>query len=417
VLRARPGTGRTWRSYQSLAADALKLRGANDPRTKFYGDRMVAILADRPRFQDLRHGNCDAPEPAAVVKVLSDAGRKNDLDELIKKFDGQPKIDLLLGVVEARVCTGDMDGARQAIDDQLRALAPTPAARLKGALAGRVTTLPAAATVPTVVRRDRFGRPHSVRGELDSAEKRLRNVLVEIARAHARRGEVDLAARQWITLQADDISHPGGDGELASYEWAELADDAWDAGHTDAARAAYEHALTVMQRDGTLTPEHYTEKARFVREALDVGAEDLAYELMETTAQPEAWGRQVLAAAYRKRGDGKRADALITEALAMVRDDGDDSRGSTLADIATDLHAAGQTKRAEKILLDAPDHIRGEDFGFEGTHAVVVAAIRMNRLDLLDRIYAKGTASQKLLLCIVASDVAMGDDAAEENDK
>ena len=111
--------------------------------------------------------------------------------------------------------------------------------------------------------------------------------------------------------------------------------------------------------------------------------------------------RHNLAGAYRRRGNHARADALIEEAIAIgLKGDGD---GNVLAAIAADLHAAGQVERAEELLAKEIDHIEGVDFGFSGTSAIVRAAMTMNRLDLLDRLYASYRPGEKMLLCIVAT--------------
>jgi hypothetical protein len=59
------------------------------------------------------------------------------------------------------------------------------------------------------------------------------------------------------------------------------------------------------------------------------------------------------------------------------------------------------------VLLDSLDRIEGVDFGFGGTAAVVSAAVRMNRLDLLDRLYERGETGTRLLLCLTACRAAV----------
>ena len=66
----------------------------------------------------------------------------------------------------------------------------------------------------------------------------------------------------------------------------------------------------------------------------------------------------------------------------------------------------GDGQRAERVLLDALERIEGVDFGFGGTADILDAAIKMNRLDLVERIYDQSDPGRRLLLCIVASTYA-----------
>ena len=99
-----------------------------------------------------------------------------------------------------------------------------------------------------------------------------------------------------------------------------------------------------------------------------------------------------------------RARATLDKALKRAYDE--ENAGSTMADIAVELQALGEAAR-EKVLLDALGRIEGVDFGLGGTGDVVAAAVKMGRVDLLDRLYKEGDADTKLLLCIVASRAAV----------
>jgi hypothetical protein len=78
-----------------------------------------------------------------------------------------------------------------------------------------------------------------------------------------------------------------------------------------------------------------------------------------------------------------------------------------MADAAVELQALGDRQRAETVLLDALDQIEGVDFGFGRTSDVVTAAIKMNRLDLLEKLYEQTGPRERLLLCITTSSAAL----------
>jgi tetratricopeptide (TPR) repeat protein len=249
--------------------------------------------------------------------------------------------------------------------------------------------------------------PAATRGgaqPLGESLPQLGHVITVIAHAHASRGDVDAAARV-ISGYWEDVG---------AHNVALLAKLAAEGGHPDAAIAAFARAIELQKDDPIMTPAERAEKVGFLREAVQLGLFDLAYGMLSSTADPGAEVRYHLARAHRARGDAARADALIDEAVAIATKDR--GEGAVLALIAVDLHAAGQVKRAEELLIKAIDHIEGVDFGFSGTAAIVCAARRMNRLDLLDRCYASyDDPGEKMLLCIVATRAGL-DHAVEKDD-
>jgi len=385
-------------AYSYLARGALR-RGLRD-RADVYVDRMLAIVRQHPQFQDPNRGNTDAVSPTGIARMLARMGRTEDLDALLAEVDLVAKVELLVGAAATYAGEGKFDEARQIVEARVRPLAPAAADRLAAALGGHVVPLPKPATV-TSTAPTTSATPISRRRETDPAEMRLRDALSIIAHGHARRGEIEIAAQQLIALEADRVHLGAGPGQMPSYQWARLAYEAHQGGRADAARRALERALEMLPVKSVDEPHEIAEKTAFVREAMAAGDMELAGSMLGTTSAPGAGGYYRLAKAYRARGDAARADALVEKALTIAGKGR--GGGSTMAAIAVDLHAAREVQRAEELLTRAIDHIEGVDFGFSGTHAIVRAAMRMNRLDLLDRFYETYEPGERMLLCMVAT--------------
>jgi tetratricopeptide (TPR) repeat protein len=385
-------------AYSYLARGALR-RGLRD-RADVYVDRMLAIVREHPQFQDPNRGNTDAVSPTGVARLLASMGRTEDLDALLAALDLVARVELIAGATATYAGEGKFDEARQLVEARMRPLSPAAADRLAAALDGRIVPLPKPATTTSTAPTTSSTR-RSRRRETDPAEMRLRDALSIIAHGHARRGEIEIAAQQLIALEADRVHLGAGPGQMPSYQWARLAYEAHQGGRADAARRALERALEMLPVKSVDEPHETTEKTGFVREAMAAGDMELAGSMLGTTSAPGAGGYYRLAKAYRARGDAARADALVEKALTIASKGR--GGGSTMAAIAVDLHAAGEVQRAEELLTRAIDHIEGVDFGFSGTHSIVHAAMRMNRLDLLDRLYETYDPGERMLLCIVAS--------------
>jgi tetratricopeptide (TPR) repeat protein len=392
-------------AYYRLAGDAQR-RGRAD-LVKLYTDRMLELLREHPEFQDPYRGNADGVFPSAVAAMLLELDRRADLDDLITRAAQPVQIDLLVGMVDALVDRGEVQDARRIIDERLKPIAPEASQRLLASLDGQVVDLPDQAPPAPIQQPGERRRPRRV----DPAELRLRSALASIADHHARQGDVALAAKQLIVLQRDKAYQPAGPDELPSHTWARLARLAHAGAHDDASRQAFERALAVLSKD-LIGREGFDERAQFVREAIGVGDFELANDLLQTTSPPGAWSRHRLALDYLKNGDADRAHALWDQALELAKERG----GGTMAEVAVELYRLGQRERAEKLLLDAIDSIDGTDFGFSGAYAVVKAAMTMNRLDLLDTVYQRSEAPERMLLCIVASNIGCADQGDDEGE-
>lgn len=352
-------------AYSHLAHSALR-RGLRE-RTDLYIDRMLAIVREQPDFQIPQRGNTNAVSPSGVALLLFRAGRAEDFDALLKSVDAQVRVELLIGAAAAHANEDRLDDARRVIETELRLLAPAAAGRLlaaldrDNALTAPVTSMPSA--------------PSSTRPSdrnVDPAEQRLREAVSSIVRARIRR---------------EDPAH------------------------------VIERALEALRGDPTHSPQEVEEKTRFVREALQAQDVELAQRMLQTSSQPGAYWYYQLAKAQRARGNAARANELVEQALVIAGKGR--GGGSVMADIAVDLHAAGKVERAEELLTRAIDHIEGVDFGLGGTAAIVQAAMRMNRLDLLDRFYETYELGERMLLCIMATRAGFfpTSAAAEEDDE
>ena len=396
-------------AYWSLSQDAL-WRG-NCDRANTYADRMLAILREHPTFQDPDRGNTDAVSPGNAVELLIKLGRKDDAERLaaVAGADGRKNVDVLLGTLSVPLSEGDLKAARKRVETDVRPVAPGAADRLFAAIDGKVPELPAAP------RENRPATRPARRLRPDAAELRLRGVLESVARAHARRGEVELAAKQLVALQADRSYHPAGAGVLASHEWAGLAYLAHQGGHAEASRLAFRRAVETQPKETVVDPKFNEADAAYVREALEVGEPEHAHRVLNSSGPPVTWMWYLLSKAHRAQGNAKRADELTELVLADARKEGSGD-GHVIAAIAMDRHASGDTKGAEALLLEAMTRLDGEGFGFGATGAVVGAACRMHRLDLLDRIYEKSELGEQLLLCVTAARAGQSDPAVFDDE-
>ena len=379
-------------AYWRLATFALR-EGPAD-KAGGYIDRMLQILREHPIFQDPNRGNTDAVAPSSLAELMLQAGRRGDLEQLIEAHRGEVRTELAAGLIAALASRGDFDAARVAINKYLAgdAGARDVAGRLGAALDGKIL-------LPPPAQGDK-------RHELPPAEARLRGAQSAVATGFAARGDVDTAGRMHVELQRDDVYHRVGKGRLTDYAWSSLAMRAAEAGHAGAARRAFEHAIESMKHDTVMKDEERDETARLVREAVAAGAYKVADRMLSTSGRPGAGPRVRLAEAHRLKGNVDRARALLDEALKVAYERGG-KEGAAMAAAAVELQALGDERRAESVLLDALGRIEGVDFGISGTAAVVAAAVKMNRLDLLEKIYERSGQGERLLLCIVASGAAL----------
>jgi tetratricopeptide (TPR) repeat protein len=382
-------------TYFTLARTAL-IRGRAD-RANEYCDRLLIVLREHPSFQDPRRGNTGAVRASAVAELLWDLHRWRDGDLLAAQLPTEAKAEFGIGRACELARRGDFTTARNVIAREVRPSDEQAASRLAAAVDGSLVAPTSAGATTAPATAEAVG-PRTL-APRTAAESRLREAEAAIAHAHVRRGDVETAGRMLIQLQqAVDTYTPAGTDDLAAHVWAGLAYDAEQGDHPEAAPRALSRAVAALSRETYLEPEQREETARFVRESLAVGDFELARSLLTTTLPPGPRARYQLSKAYRANGDIARADALREEALRVSPGH---TGGSVMAEIAVELHAAGDRARAESIFLNAFAHIHGEDFGFGGTTDIVRAACQMQRLDLLDRLYNTNPEA-RLLLCIVA---------------
>jgi len=362
-------------------------------------DRFIALLRERPPANDSKMTDLLQNGAFGIAALFTEMGRATDLDALMPSLPESLRLELLLGYTRVQIEKGHDEQARQIIENQVRPMAPAVADYVVTALKGEFPQPPPRPTAATTTT-----RPGASQSNI--RPPRLNDVLYTIAHARAKRGDVALAIRQ--------IEQRAAPQPPAAHEVALIAKLAAEGGNTAVSTALFERAVE-LEKNEPMTPAEYEEKAGFVREAVKLGMFDWAYGMLSTTADPGARVRHALARAYRARGDTARSEALLAEAIRL----GHRGRGEghILADIAVDLHADGQRERAEQLLIDAIDHIEGIDFGFSGTAAIVSAAMKMNRLDLLDRCYESyDSPGEKMLLCIVATRTGLYGDAMKDDD-
>jgi tetratricopeptide (TPR) repeat protein len=391
AARQQQEWGRLGLAYWRLAQFAL--HDKKPEQAGRYIDRMTEVVREHPIFQDPNHGNTDAVDPSALADVMLRAGRRAELEKWVEAEGGEVRAELAVGLVGELAKGGDFDAAGTAVEKYLRPSEPGRAGRLAAALEGKVVLPP-----PEPDRRKRNQSP--------AAELRLRGAQGSVASGFAARGDVETAARMLVELRRVTLDPNADDDQIAAFEWAGLARRALQHGHTDATRRAFAHAIDALKEDTLMKEAEREEKARLVRQAIALGNFELADAMLHTGSRPGAWARLEIAQTYRKLGDPAKALAALDDALAQAY--GPDVRaGAAMAEIAVELQVLGEGKRAEKVLLDAFPRIEGVDFGFGGTAAVVAAAARMDRLDLLDRLYEPAEPGNQLLLCITASRAAV----------
>lgn len=388
VARAAGNWSALAAAYEQLAAAALD-HGETDRAAK-YLDRLTALVRTHP--ESYRGGTKQRPRIALdeMLALLRRAGRADDADLLAKLPVDPLTADALIARATTAAYGGRLQDVRH-IAAELRPLDASAAERLLAAAADDDAADAAAA--------EQFddAKPLS-----DS----LRGALEAITWMHARSGEVLTAGRQLAALQQGRSFHELPPGELASDEWANLARLAAEGGHRKAARMGFDLAVEALGKDPSEKP-NAAEKSDFVRQAVALDRFDLAASVLRTSTAPGGQDWYGLARAYRERGDADRAKQLTDKAMAVARDDGD--RGSLMTEMAVDLHAAGDEKRAEELLLGAVHHLDGVGFGFGVAGDIVDAACRTHRLDLLDQIYQTSEYGERMLLCIVASMMGVTD--------
>jgi hypothetical protein len=395
MIDAMEAAARSSGEWGRLVDGYLKLARISDrDKADRHVNRLLAVLREHPQFQDAARGNVNAVSPVALATFFTEAGRHDQWDAFLASQPDPIRSDLAIGEVGSLSLKGKFDAARSMIDRHIRARRPDSAARLEAALRGEIILPP-----PSPRREPPIPNP-------PPEESRLRQVQEYIALGHATRGDVESAGRMSIALERDKMHHAAGEGRLASFQWSKLAMRAAEAGHPEGARLGFDRANAMMQYDSLLIPERREEKSRLVRDAVDLGRYEIANSMYQTTSQPGAWARLNLAKVYRERGDAAKASALLDEGLAIGYQP-DMKEGATMAEIAVELQKMGQPERAEKVFLDSMARIHGEDFGFSGTSSIVEAAIAMNRVDLLDRLYERSDEGDRLLLCIMASRQSM----------
>jgi tetratricopeptide (TPR) repeat protein len=385
------GWGRLGLGYLHLARDATK--AGDRARADRYVDRLLAILREHPVFQDPARGNVDAVGPSALAHFLFDANRREQWDAFLQSQKGDVRADVAIGEAATLGFQGELDAARLIIDRHIQPIRPDSAARLLAAIRGEVILPPPQPRGP--------GLP-----DLTPEETRLREAQLRFADGHAVRGDVEVAGRMQIALERDEFYYPAGKGRLAAFEWSRFAMFAAEHQHFEAARRGFDLANDAMQYDILLDGAKREEKARLVREAIGLGQFEIADSMHQTASQPGAWTRLNLAKIYRERGNAAKAAALLDEGLAIGYQP-DEKEGASMAWIAVELQQMGQPDRAERAFLDSMTRIHGEDFGFSGTSSIVEAAVAMNRIDLLDRLYDRSDEGDRLLLCIMASRQSM----------
>jgi tetratricopeptide (TPR) repeat protein len=391
AAREPDGWGRLGLNYFTLALDATKVR--DRARADRYVDRLLAVLRDRPEIQPRPGAGQHRHLRTSVAHFLFGSDRREQWDAFLQSQKSDVRADSAISAAGILGYKGEFDAAQAIIDRHVQAIRPDLADRLSGAIRGEIILPPPRPREPGL-------------RDFSPDEKRLREAQELFAYGHAVRGDIEKAGRVQIALERDDSYQPEGEGRLPAHEWSRFAMLAAEHQHFDAARRGFDLANDAMQYDVLLDRAKRDEKARLVREAIGIGQYEIADSIHQTSSQPGAWTRLDLAKAYRKRGDAARAATLLDEGLA-IGNEPDTKEGASMAGIAVELQRMGQPDRAERTFLDSLARIHGEDFGFSGTSSIVEAAIAMDRVDLLDRLYDRGDGGDRLLLSIIASTWSM----------
>jgi hypothetical protein len=384
--------------YLRLAGRQLSW-GRRD-RANQYIDRLLAAAREQLAGDDPGGEKARSIPTSSIQSLLRYVGREGD-------WTPPPQRDAPLKVAVDRVWdevrASRLDAAARLNAEEVRPLDAIVAERVDAAIRGDIdpASAPGAAARPVPEALTLPPDPGPANAAPQDLDRYFKGLLHSIARAHAKNGQIVLAARQMIALDGRAADLPGALDEWQTFQWRRLASLALEGGHTDAARDGFERALAARSKDA-YSRKNEVDRLALVREALNLNLLDLAKSSLETTGKPWSGEVYALSKGYRAAGDVARADAKFVEALALARQP-NRGGGETLARTAVDLHAAGQTNRAEKLLLEAVNYLDGPGFGFRVMGAVVKAAGQMNRPDLLDRLYAENKPGIGPLLCISAA--------------
>jgi tetratricopeptide (TPR) repeat protein len=297
------------------------------------------------------------------------------------------KLQLAGGWVTALVTANKLDVAKEVVERTVNELDTDAGKRLTSALEGTFMPLPA----PPAATRD---RPMRVQPPGMQEIIEAQNAIAAAKGDAIAAGNAGLAGNTGWRMS--------GSGEkLASHDWASLGLRAAKGGHPEEAKQAFERALDIFKTETSVDPAWTDEKIRFVREALPLeGGFELAANALNTSSPIDSSFRYSLAKLYAAAGDADRCRTLLEEAITSAPND---KGGSTMMAIAVMLDANGERERAERVFLDSIRYIHGEDFGIGGSRGLVVAAMRMNRLDLLEQVYNDTGPGMQLLLASAAA--------------
>jgi hypothetical protein len=229
--------------YYGAAQDEWRQKRVE--RANLYFDRLVELLRDHPPARDAKMADALRYPAYGIARLALEMGRQPDLDALIPSCPDPLRLDLLLGYACAHIQDGRVERGRAIIEQRVRPLSPPVAHHVLAALDGQrvrplapkdvTTTQPVAGTRPAATGTTTITTTTTTRGAaqvLGESLPQLSHVIAVVAHAHARRGDVDAAARvksgYWPDVQAHEV--------------ALLAKFAAEGGHRDAAAAAFGRA-------------------------------------------------------------------------------------------------------------------------------------------------------------------------------
>jgi hypothetical protein len=356
--------GATALTYQRLAREAAD-QGLID-RSNAHADRMVQILVTHPAYQDISRGNTDASDTFHTPGLLLRLQRREDVAKLAEAAREDHARELWIALAGHLAESGDMDSARQVIDEQLKGPADAKAAEaMKSAIDGKPVAL-------------------DVEKEKNFDHSTLARSILAVASGYAKRGDVPAALR---VAQV---------GQTEPWQQVDLhlsfSKSALDSDQTEAAR---EFMLNAWKLYKDTPRKNIHTLGKLAMASVQAGLPDQFVMEIVSVQSSHAFVEPLVAMARRNREAGNDAECLRligrAKRLAESTPPGDGGSTHNLMIVAAEYHAMGDNLMVDNLTLRSAllcEDMRDPYFFAPGAYlSLVDTCQKMNRPELIERSY------------------------------